>query len=73
MTKYEGNGIRIQMEAVGSEAAADIDAGMSEEDRAALMERLDGLPDVTVTVNAVPYDERAVIEEELDVPRQSPN
>ncbi len=41
---------------------------MSEEDRAALMERLDGLPDVTITVNAVPYDDRAVIEEELDVP-----
>jgi hypothetical protein len=70
VTKHEG--MRAKMQACGQDAN-DVTAGMTEGQRALLAERLDSLPDVTVTINAVPYDDRAVIEEALDVPSQSPN
>lgn len=70
MTKNEG--VRAHMQAAGQDAN-DVTFGMSEEQRQLLADRLDDLPDVTVTVNLVPHDDRAVIEEALDVPRQSPN
>jgi hypothetical protein len=70
VTKHEG--MRARMQAAGQDAN-DVTSGMTEERRALLADRLDGLPDVTVTINATVYDDRAVIEEALDVPRQSPN
>lgn len=70
MTKHEG--MRAKMQAAGQDAN-DVTAGMTEEQRAVLADRLDGLPDVTVTIDVVFADERAALEEFLNVPRQSSN
>jgi len=70
MTKHEG--MRAEMQAAGQDAN-DVTAGMTEEQRALLADRLDGLVDMATTLDAVMYDDRAVIEEALEVPRQSPN
>lgn len=67
MTKHEG--MRAAMEAVGRDASRDVDAGMTDEQRALLMERLDGLPDVTITVNAehIPGPAAVAVEGSVDV------
>lgn len=70
MTKHEG--MRAKMQAAGQDAN-DVTAGMTEEQRALLADRLDGLPDVTVTLDVVFTDERSALEEFLNVPRQSSN
>jgi len=70
VTKHEG--MRAKMQAAGQDAN-DVTAGMTEEQRALLADRLDGLPDVTVTLDVVFTDERSALEEFLNVPRQSSN